>query len=105
VEIDINSKTLTDTVTLGSSTIPDIIDDLNDELTSLKSTATIGAFDETLTLPLVAEAWNQLGFGNNDELDGTYANSIICAVIGGLGGVMLGLVCGIICVMVLANES
>jgi len=60
-EIDINSKTLTGSLEIAVETVPQIVLDLNSELTSMASTAKVKAFEDKMIENIVVDPW---GFGS-----------------------------------------
>lgn len=103
MEVDINSKTLTGKIILGSDKIPEIAYKIVEELNEIKSTATVAAFDEVLSYSLAVEIWRRAAFGTKDS-NASYANAVICLIIDLWGTVMLSLVAGIICLLIIHSH-
>ena len=63
VEIDINGKTLTDSVDINSSEVPQILTDLVAELNSMESTATVAALDPDMLAVNNINFWKDESYG------------------------------------------
>lgn len=103
MEVDINDKTLTGKIILGSDEIPEIAYKIVMEFDAMKSTATVAAFDEVLSYSLAVEIWRRAAFGTKDS-NASYANAVICLVIDLWSTGMLSLVAGIICLLIIQSH-